>query len=154
MSWGHRQSFWAALLAVAASLACVSCSGSQAPDASATGLFPMHYSEQGLMASGTLVKATAAKPTTRSYTFDASVSREQPLALVANCTTGKIHFGPGFGPCHGGVAGATVFCAAKHVHLTVSVDQDQKRRWGFALYKTSPCSTSPNPVKESPTPAG
>jgi hypothetical protein len=120
----------------------------------AAGLLPVHYSEQGLMTSGTLIKATAAKPNTRSYIFDASVSRDQALALVASCTAGRIHFGGGFSPCRGGVSGATVFCAAKHIHVTVSVDRDQKSRWGFALYKTDPCPTRPEPGKASPTPAG
>jgi hypothetical protein len=107
-----------------------------------------------LMASGTLIKATASKPGTHSYTFDASVSQQQPLAVVTNCTTGKFHFGDAVGPCRGKVSGVTVFCAAKHIHETVSVDLDQKRRWGFALYKIEPCSTRQEPGKMSPSPAG
>jgi hypothetical protein len=134
------------LLAIAGLMTIAACTGSTAregrPDASPAGLFPAHLRDGDLLRDdpGTLIKASAAKPHTHQFVFDATAKREGPLALVANCTTGTVHLGNAYGPCAGRPTAITTFCAGKHVHLTVSVEQDQPTRWGFALYKIGACS--------------
>jgi len=144
MPRGFFRSVHACLLA-AATLAVSACTNSQhadsRPDASAVGLFPVHLTDNDLLKHepATLIRASAAKPHTHSYVFDGTAPREEPLALVANCTSGTVHLGNTYGPCAGRPVAITTFCAAKHIHLTVSVEQDQSRRWGFALYKARAC---------------
>ena len=129
------------------------CSGTQHPNADATGLFPHEFSQRGFMDPGsTLVRATAAKATTTSYTFDVNLPENQAFALVANCTSGNVSALGASGRCHG-VGGVLGFCAGGHFHVTVKVSQGQSRKWGAAFYRTPPCDTQPNPRKESPTPA-
>jgi|SRR3954447_11904421 len=145
MTQGVLRSARALLQAGVGLLTIAACTSSAAsddrPDASAAGLFPVHLRDNALLKEhpGMLIKASAAKPHTHSYVFDATATEEEPLALVANCTSGKVHFGEGYGPCAGHAVAITTYCAAKHIHLTVSVEEDQARRWGFALYKAAAC---------------
>jgi hypothetical protein len=78
------------------------CSGDQHPNADPAGLFPHEYSERGFMDPGsTLLLATAATATTRTYTFDADVPEQEAWSLVANCTSGQITALSAGGPCKG-----------------------------------------------------
>jgi hypothetical protein len=144
-----------AAVATAASAAAIAgCSGDQHPNADPAGLFPHAYSERGFMDPGsTLLRATAATATTKSYAFDVTVPDNQAFALVANCTSGKISAYGATGPCKGGVGGVLGFCAGGHFHISASVTEDQQRPWGVAIYRTPPCA-APDPGKASPTPAG
>ena len=117
------------------------CSGDQHPNAPTTGLFPHAYSETAFMDSGsTLFEATAVNAGSKSYTFDVTLPESQAFALVANCTSGKISVDLGATvSCQDGLAGLQGFCGGGQFHIKVSVDTDQTRRWGVAVYRTPPC---------------
>lgn len=87
----------------------------------------------------TLLMATAATAGTKSYTFDADVPKHQAFALVANCSSGEITAESTTVSCRGEPGGVVGLCAGGHFHITVELTQNQRRRWGLALYRTSPC---------------
>jgi len=135
------------LLTVALAVTALAGSGCTAshtpplPDASAVGLFPRHMSDNEVFRfnAGTLLRDAAGKPGTGSYEFDASAPRDQLIALVANCTSGRVHLAGVSGPCTGHASGLATMCGGNLMHLPVTVDQPQRRRWGVAVYRVGPC---------------
>jgi hypothetical protein len=121
------------------------CTSTHGPDADPAGLFPATYRDPGDTGQAeTLLRATAAKPGTTSYTFEADVPAGQAFDLVARCASGALDVGNksthATGRCHGGARGVVGLCAGGHFTFTVSVSKPQPGRWGLALYRTPPCS--------------
>jgi hypothetical protein len=58
---------------------------------------------------------------------------------VGNCASGRITAESTTVSCRGAAAGVVGMCAGGHFHLTVHVTRSQRRTWGLALYRTSPC---------------
>jgi hypothetical protein len=150
----HRTRLTAAVIGASA-VVIAGCSSDRHANADPDGLFPQVYSERGFMDRGsTLFRATAATATTKSYSFDVTLPERQAFALVANCTSGEISAQGATGRCQDGVGGVLGFCAGGHFHISASVTEDQRRKWGVAVYRTPPCDSTPDPRKESPTPTG
>lgn len=116
-------------------------SSTPGPNADASGLFPPHYPENGnLEGGGTLITATAATASTRTYTFSVDVPPREAFALVANCTSGRVAAVGARIECTGDPVGLLGLCAGRHMDITVHVSSRQRRRWGLALYRTPRCN--------------
>ena len=118
-------------------------SKAQGPDAGPDGLFPHTYSEQGFPAPLTLLKPTAATAQTSSYSVKADAGDGHPFALVANCTTGNVIVKtPGVTShkaCQGGAMAMMSNCSGDPLQVTVRVTEDQRRKWGLAVYRMPHC---------------
>lgn len=126
-------------------VALTACSGSnthspnaQGPNASAAGLFPHTDSNQAFEGvRATLVKATAATPGIRAYTFDVDTPKDQAVAFVGDCASGRISVFDASAPCNRGPRALLVMCQGGHFRIKVKVSARQPSKWGAGIYRLS-----------------